>query len=101
MQAVISPAPSKFVQTKKNDEKKQIKYPRYHNDSLRLIISDLKIENNILRKKLENMERMFKMLEKENIDIKMNMITLREMDILGDDYYINNPDNMEIEDKTN
>ena len=100
MQAGKSPVQQKFTQPRKTEEKKP-KYPRYHNDSLRLIISDLKLENSILRKKLENAERMYKLLEKEDLDYKMNLFTIREMDVLGDEYFINNPDNIEVEEPKN
>lgn len=90
-QAKIAPVQSKFV--KKPEEKKQIKYPRYHNDSLRAIIADLKMDNAMLRKKLENVEKMYKILEKENLDIKQHFMVLREIDILGDEYFLNNPEN--------
>ena len=94
--ASIMPVAQKFVQAKKEEKDKRPKYPRYHNDTLRNIISDLKIENASLRKRIEIFESMYRKLEKEYNEYKMGIFAVRELDILGDDYYINNPDQMEV-----
>ena len=87
----------KPVISKKLEEKKILRYPRYHNDSLRQIIYDLKIENSSLRKKIEMFENMYRKLEKEFNDYKMGIFDVREMDVLGNDYFQNNPDEQSIQ----
>lgn len=77
----------KFVTGKKPTNEKIPKFPRYNNDSLRQIIRDLKAENLSIRRKLESYESMYKKLEKEYNDYKLNLYTIREMDILGDAYF--------------
>ena len=102
-QPQIAPA-VKYPKIKKDESKKLInlsKYPRFHNDNLRCIIEDLKDEIINLRKKCETYESMYRKLEREFNDYKSGIITVREMDILGDDFYQNPRSEVEIEPETN
>lgn len=86
----------KVFTPKKISEEKKLRFPRYHNDSLRNIIQDLKCENALLRKKLETYEAMYKKLEREYLDYKNALFSVREMDILGDEYFKDKSSSEEI-----
>lgn len=73
---------SKFVAPKKVEEKKVPKYPRFINDSYRDIIRDLKNENDILRRRNEQLMRSYRQLEKEMNDYKMGIFAVREIDLM-------------------
>ena len=87
----------KCPKVKKDETKKVPRYPRFHNDSLQTIIADLKYEINELRKKCETYQNMYRKLEKEYNDYKSGIITVREIDILGDDYYKNPTSEIDVE----